>query len=115
MFFEGYLEADLFERQRRCNAATFRGFCKKNVSIISPYAGFKSSHAQWAQKGKGTSLGWVNQNQKILILSKLNVSKIIEGVFGYGFEAVSLMTKLLTQVEQIWGLCRAQRETKNHA
>ena len=67
MFFAGYLEADFFERQRSHNAAAFWEFCKKNIIIISAYAGIKSSHAQRIQKGKTTSLGWVIQNQKILI------------------------------------------------
>ena len=115
MFFAGYSEADFFERQRSHNAAAFWEFCKKNIIIISAYAGIKSSHAQRIQKGKNTSFGWVIQNQKILILNKLNVPKIIECLFGYGFTAVFLTTKLLTQSQQVWDLRGAHRETKSHA
>ncbi|MDA9824570.1 hypothetical protein N9D03_02910 [Alphaproteobacteria bacterium] len=115
MFFAGYLEADFFERQRSHNAAAFRGFCKKNIIIIGAYAGIKSSHAQRIQKGKTTSFGWVIQNQKILILNKLNVPEIIECLFGYGFAAVFLATKFLTQSQQVWDFRRVHRETKSHA
>jgi hypothetical protein len=116
MFFLGYLEAEFFEKQRRNNAATFQGCITKNIiNVWGPNYGVKSLHAQRTQKGRANVFAKVIQNQKMLILNKINLPEIFACSFEYECEEVFSITELLEKGEQIFGLRRVHRETKYHA
>jgi hypothetical protein len=115
MFFSAYLEAEFFERQRRRNVSTFQGCITKNtITVWSPNYGVKSVHALRTQKGHATYFAKVTQNQKMLILNKINLPKIFACSFGCTFEEALSTTKLLKKGERIFGLRRVHRKTEYH-